>query len=229
MTRSGVVDTSAVETGSGSRRADPTEPGAPAAGSTPPARTPDPSPRRDALLVALALAVGLAVRVVYSVGDHVVVSPDEATYLTTGLRLWAGHGFTTLSGGAELHFPPGLPFVLGGVHELLGGDPHTATQVVNVVTTTLVILPIAGIASLVAGRRAGVLAAWIAALCPATAVLALSAGGSAGLFTLLAVTALWLGLRCTAWRPRSRASARPAPDCWSVARTSRDRRVSCTR
>lgn len=92
--------------------------------------------------------------------------------------------------------------MLGGVHELIGGDPHSATLVVNVVTTTLVILPIAGIAALVAGRRAAVPAAWFAALCPATALLALSAGGSAGLFTLLVVTAVWLALRCTSWGPR---------------------------
>jgi hypothetical protein len=161
------------------------------------------SDRGSALLIALAVLVGFALRVIGSIGDHVVVSNDEATYLTTGLNFWGGHGFTTLSGAAELHFPPGLPFVLGGVHELLGGDPHTATLVVNVVTTTLVILPIAGIAALVKGRRAAVLAAWFAALCPAIAILALSAGGSAGLFTLLVVTALWLALRCTPWRPRS--------------------------
>lgn len=155
----------------------------------------------SALLIALAVLVGLVLRVIGSIGDHFIVSNDEATYLTTGINFWGGHGFTTLSGAAELHFPPGLPFVLGGVHELIGGDPHTATLVVNVVTTTLVILPIAGIAALIAGRRAAVLAAWFAALCPATAVLALSAGGSAGLFTLLVVTALWLALRCTSWRP----------------------------
>lgn len=193
MARSGVVGTSAVEIDSARRSPDRSEPRARTA-------QPDASARRDASLVAIALLTGLAVRIVYSIDDHVVVSPDEATYLTSGLNIWNGHGFTTLSGVAELHFPPGLPFVLGAVHEILGGDPHTATLVVNVVTTTLLILPIAGIASLVAGRRAGVLAAWVAALCPATAVLALSAGGSAGLFALLVVTALWLGLRCTSWR-----------------------------
>jgi Dolichyl-phosphate-mannose-protein mannosyltransferase len=156
--------------------------------------------RRDALLIGLAVLAGLVLRVIVSLGDDVIVSNDEATYLASGINLWNGNGFTALSGGAELHYPPGLPFVLGGVHQIIGGDPHTATLVVNVVTTTLVILPIAGIASLIAGRRAAVVAAWFAALCPATVLL--NAGGSAGLFTLLAITALWLGLRCTSWSTR---------------------------
>ena len=67
------------------------------------------------------------------------------------------------------------------------------------------ILPIAGIAYLVAGRRAAVLAAWIAALCPAITFLPLSAGGSLGLFSLLTVTALWLGFGCAYWSPRRAA------------------------
>src|SRR5262245_23337392 len=106
--------------------------------------------RRGGWLVGLAVLVGFVVRVLYCIGDDVVVSPDEANYLTAGINLWSGNGFTTLSGGAQLHFPPGLPFVLGGVHELIGGNPHTATLVVNVLTTTLVILPLSGIARMVA-------------------------------------------------------------------------------
>ncbi len=207
MARASVVDTAVNEAAGPPSTELADRAGAP--GEAPaPGSDPGDAPRRwsfdrgSALLIALAVLVGLALRVIGSIGDHVVVSNDEATYLTTGLNFWAGHGFTTLSGSAELHFPPGLPFVLGGVHEILGGDPHISTLVVNVVTTTLVILPIAGIAALAAGRRAAVLAAWFAALCPATAVLALSAGGSAGLFTLLVITALWLALQCGSWRPR---------------------------
>jgi hypothetical protein len=153
----------------------------------------------DTVLVMVALAFAFIVRALLIPGDH-TVGTDEATYLTSGLNWWAGHGFTTLSGGAELHYPPGLPFLLGGVHELIGGDPHTATVIVNLVTSSLVILPIAGIANLIAGRRAAVLAAWIAALCPAITFLPVFAGGSAGPFTLLVITALWLGLRTATMR-----------------------------
>ena len=157
------------------------------------------SRRHDALLLALAVVVAFVVRAILVPGDH-VVGTDESTYLTSGLNFWAGHGFTTLSGVAELHFPPGLPFLLGGVHQIIGGDPHTATVVVNLVTSTLVILPIAGIAGLIAGRRAAVLAAWIAALCPAITWMPVFSGGSAGVFTLLVITALWLGLRSATMR-----------------------------
>lgn len=200
MTRVGVTDTALNETATPSTPTDLTEvEQIGGVRSTVPAE-PDPVPprRHEALFIALAVLVGFAVRVIFAIGDH-IVSTDESTYLTSGINFWAGHGFTTLSGGAELHFPPGLPFLLGGINQLIGGDPHTATVVVNLVTTTLLILPIAGIASLIAGRRAAVLAAWIAALCPAITWLPLSAGGSAGLFTLLALTALWLALRAGSW------------------------------
>src|SRR6476659_1346231 len=200
MTRVGVTDTALDETATPSAPTDLTEvEQIGGVRSTVPAeRDPVPPRRHEALFIALAVLVGLAVRVIFAIGDH-IVSPDESTYLTSGINFWTGHGFTTLSGGAELHFPPGLPFLLGGVNQILGGDPHTATVVVNRLTTTLLILPIAAIASLIAGRRAAVLAAWIAALCPAITWLPLSAGGTAGLFTLLALTALWLALRAGSW------------------------------
>ena len=155
---------------------------------------------RAAAPLVLAVAVGFVVRAIFAAGDH-IVGADESTYLTSGLSFWAGHGFTT-SGRPELHFPPGLPFLLGGVHELVGGDPHTATVLVNLVTTTLVILPIAGIAYLIAGRGAAILAAWVAAVCPAITWFPLAAGGSLGLFTLLTVTAAWLGFECARWSLR---------------------------
>ncbi|MGZ4736869.1 MAG: ArnT family glycosyltransferase [Acidimicrobiia bacterium] len=151
-----------------------------------------------ALLLALAVFVGVVVRASLAVGDH-VSSPDEASYLISGLNFWSGHGFTTLAGTPEVHFPPGLPFLLGGIHELVGGDPHSATSIATIVTSVLVILPLAGIARLVAGRRAAVLTAWIASLCPALAIVPLGSGGSAGPFTLLVITALWLALRSRSW------------------------------
>jgi 4-amino-4-deoxy-L-arabinose transferase-like glycosyltransferase len=142
----------------------------------------------------VAVAVGFGIRLFFGAGND-IVSADETAYLTSGLNFWSGHGFTTLSGGAETHFPPGLPFLLGGVHQIIGGDPHTAMTIVNLLCTTLVLLPLAGLARLVSGRRAGVLAAWLVALCPALVALPLYSGGSAGPFTLFAATALWLALR----------------------------------
>src|SRR4249919_1009027 len=160
------------------------------------------SRRTYAILLLLAVIVGAGIRVFFSAGND-IVSADETAYLTSGLNLWAGHGFTTLSGAAETHFPPGLPFVLGGLHEILGGDPHNAWTFVTLLSTTLVLLPIAGITRLVAGRRTAVLAAWIAALCPALVVVPLYSGGSSGPFTLCLVTALWLALRSPSWSPRA--------------------------
>jgi hypothetical protein len=158
------------------------------------------SRRTYALLLLLAVVVGVGVRCLFVVGDH-VSSPDETTYLTSGLNWWSGHGFTTISGAAEKHFPPGIPFLLGGIHEVVGGDPHTSTNIAAVLTSALTILPLAGIARLIAGRRAALLAAAIAALAPALTVLPLSSGGSAGPFTLVVVTSVWLALRARTMRP----------------------------
>jgi 4-amino-4-deoxy-L-arabinose transferase-like glycosyltransferase len=155
--------------------------------------------RTYALLLVLAVAGGAALRLLFL--DAHVSSPDEATYLTSGISWWQGHGFTTISGSPELHFPPGLPFLLGGIHEVVGGDPHTATNIAAVLTSALTILPVAGIARLMGGRRVALLAAAIAALAPGLVVLPLTSGGSAGPFTLLVLTTVWLALR--SWTARS--------------------------
>jgi 4-amino-4-deoxy-L-arabinose transferase-like glycosyltransferase len=155
--------------------------------------------RTYGLLLLAAVAVGVALRILFL--DAHVSSPDEATYLTSGIHWWQGHGFTTTSGAPELHFPPGVPFLLGGIHEVVGGDPHTATNVAAVLTSALTILPVAGIARILGGRRVALLAAAIAALLPGLVVLPLTSGGSAGPFTLLVVTTVWLALRSWTARP----------------------------
>jgi 4-amino-4-deoxy-L-arabinose transferase-like glycosyltransferase len=152
-----------------------------------------------AVLLAVAVVGGIALRILFL--DAHVSSPDEATYLTAGINWWQGHGFTTISGAPELHFPPGVPFLLGAIHEVVGGDPHTATNVATVLTSALTILPVAGIARLLGGRRVALLAAAIAALAPGLVVLPLTSGGSAGPFTLLVVTTVWLALRSWTARP----------------------------
>src|SRR5215207_5851595 len=116
--------------------------------------------RTYALLLAVAVVGGVVLRTLFLDGH--VSSPDEATYLTSGISWWQGHGFTTISGAPELHFPPGLPFLLGGIHQVVGGDPHTATNIASVLTSALIILPVAGIARLMGGRRVALLAAAIA-------------------------------------------------------------------
>src|SRR3954451_22594580 len=156
--------------------------------------------RAYALLLAVAVIGGIALRALFLDGH--VSSPDEATYLTSGISWWQGHGFTTISGSPELHFPPALPFLLGGIHEVVGGDPHTATNIAAVLTSALTILPIAGIARLMGGRRGAVLAAASAALVPGLVVLPITSGGSAGPFTLLVVTTVWLAVRAATARPR---------------------------
>lgn len=144
-------------------------------------------------LLFLVLIVAFGVRLVFALTDN-APSTDETAYLQSGLSLWEGDGFER-EGRAELHFPPGLPFVLGGVAQITG-DAHEATVIVTLITGTLLLLPLAAIGRRVCGDRAGLAAALVAAFCPALTTLLVDGGaGSEAPYTLALATALWLALR----------------------------------
>ena len=142
--------------------------------------------------VALAVLVGLAVRVALAVSDDVITN-DASAYLRSGESLWAGHGFRR-EGHPELHFPPLYPTVLGGLERLLG-DPTRAMVAATLVASTAVLLLVASLARRLGGDRAGVAAVCIAALAAGlTDVPVTSGSGNEVVFVLLVLSAIRLGI-----------------------------------
>jgi hypothetical protein len=132
------------------------------------------------MAVLAPIVVGVLIRLVFAYTDN-VVGPDEAAYLGTGANIWGGHGIT-YRGSPELHFPPLLPVILGALAKITP-EPHHATVLVTFVASCALLLIIGALAWRISGRRAGVLALWVAALSPGIGVnLARGTGGSEAIF-----------------------------------------------
>lgn len=160
-----------------------------------------PSPLRPFLgRLVPALAVGFTIRLAFAVMDR-VPSVDETAYLGSGLSLFAGDGFTR-GGSPELHFPPLVPTLLGGIAQLTP-DPHHAGVIVTLVAGTALLVPLAAIVRRAGGDRAGVYAAWIGAIGYGLAVEpARGGGGSEAIYTLLVLCALWAAVSIEPGRRR---------------------------
>ncbi|MEY2426738.1 MAG: hypothetical protein QOI61_2310 [Actinomycetota bacterium] len=132
------------------------------------------------MAVVVPFAVGVVVRLLFAYTDN-VVGPDESAYLGTGTSFWSGHGLT-YRGSPELHFPPLLPVLLGGLAKVLP-EPHHATVLVTFLASVALLPILAALAWRIGGRRAGVLALWIVALSPGLGVnLTRGTGGSEALY-----------------------------------------------
>jgi hypothetical protein len=153
--------------------------------------------REIPVAVIAPLVVAVMLRVVFAYTDN-VVGPDEAAYLGTGHNIWHGHGIT-YRGSPELHFPPLLPVVLGFLAKLTP-EPHHATVLVTFLSSVALVPILGALAWRIGGRRAGVLALWIAALSPGLNVnLARGTGGSEALYTALLCGAALLAVGHGAW------------------------------
>jgi 4-amino-4-deoxy-L-arabinose transferase-like glycosyltransferase len=119
--------------------------------------------------IAAAVAAGAAVRFAYLFhGAPALVGGDGFDYHLSSLRLADGLGYTAAFGevGAEYaHHPPGWVTLLAGVAEL-GGRSMWAHQVTGLVIGLGVILVAGLVGRRYAGRRVGVIAAFIAAAYP---------------------------------------------------------------
>ncbi|HET6954583.1 MAG TPA: glycosyltransferase family 39 protein [Acidimicrobiales bacterium] len=145
--------------------------------------------RRFALLVAAAVIAGLALRIGIALTDD-APSTDETAYLRSGIALVEGDGFTR-GGRPELHFPPFVPFLLGASDRVLG-DPHTGTVVLTCLASAALVVPLALLARRLAGERAGITTAWVAALAPGLSTTLVNRGaGSEAEYLLLVVSAVW--------------------------------------
>ncbi len=145
-------------------------------------------------------AVGVVVRALFSYTDN-AVGPDEAAYLGTGANMWSGNGIT-YRGSPELHFPPLLPALLGGLARLTP-EPHHATVLVTFLASVALLPILAALAFRIGGRRAGVLTLWVAALSPGLGVnLARGTGGSEALYTAVLCGAALVAVGSGRWDDR---------------------------
>ena len=149
------------------------------------------------MAVVAPIAVAVALRVLFAFTDN-VVGPDEAAYLETGRNIWDGKGIV-YRGHAQLHFPPLLPTILGGLAQITP-EPHHATVLFSFLTSVGLVAILGAIAWRVAGRVAGVLVLWIAALSPGLNVhLARGSGGSEAPYAFLIFAAALVAIGSGRW------------------------------
>ncbi len=157
--------------------------------------------RYDVPMAYLApFVVGVVIRVAFAWTDN-VVGPDESAYIGTGLNIWRGKG-VVYRGQPQLHFPPLLPAILGGLAKVLP-EPHHATVLLTFVTSIALMAILAMLAQRIAGRSAAALTLWIAALSPGlSATLARNAGGSEGISAAVMFGAALLAIGSGKWDDR---------------------------
>jgi hypothetical protein len=149
---------------------------------------------------AAPFVIGVLIRVAFAWTDN-VVGPDESAYIGTGLNIWRGKGIV-YRGQPQLHFPPLLPAILGGLAKVLP-EPHHATVLVTFVTSIVLMVILAALASRIAGRSAAALTLWIVALSPGlSATLARNAGGSEAISAAVMFGAALLTIGTGKWDDR---------------------------
>jgi 4-amino-4-deoxy-L-arabinose transferase-like glycosyltransferase len=118
---------------------------------------------------ALALAAGLALRL-WFVANQARISGDTLIYGNIA-RNWMQHGvygFTVLQGvpAPTLIRLPGYPLFLMACFRIFGVEHYSAVMYVQTVIDLCSCLLIAALSRRLFGRRAGMAALWLSALCP---------------------------------------------------------------
>ncbi|MGE5199330.1 MAG: hypothetical protein ACM3H9_06795 [Rhodospirillaceae bacterium] len=131
-------------------------------------------------VVWLAVAVGIAARLAFSLGYWVgkPLTHDEREYLLLAGNIAAGRGFAYLQADGNLapgeHFgrAPAYPAFLAGVMRLTGARPEAsapplrAIRVAQAALGGVIVWLVAWLAGKAAGPRAGIAAGWLAAVYP---------------------------------------------------------------
>ncbi len=125
--------------------------------------------QKTALLVALALAAGLALRL-WFVGHAARIDGDTLLYGNIA-RNWMQHGVYSFTQAPGSPVPtlirlPGYPLFLMACFRLFGVEHYTAVMYVQCMIDLLTCLLIAALARRLFGRRAAMAALWLSALCP---------------------------------------------------------------
>lgn len=156
-----------------------------------------------------ALIVAVLLRLLWIARAHTYPAPlmDQGFYDDVARRLAGGLGYTTSEGVPTATFPPGYPFLLAAAYRLFGPSV-AAAQTLNVACAAGVVLLTYALGRHFAGRRAGLVAAWLIALLPGQ-VLWPALVMSELPFTLALLASLWLFARGLAGRSWSALPVRP--------------------
>jgi len=128
--------------------------------------------RQIELCAASALALGLALRIWFI--SHVARIAGDTLIYGDIAKNWLEHGVYGFSQSAAGPVPtlirlPGYPLFLAFSFRLFGVEHYTAVMYVQVAIDLLTCLLVAALAGRLFGRRVGLAALWLAALCPFTA------------------------------------------------------------
>jgi 4-amino-4-deoxy-L-arabinose transferase-like glycosyltransferase len=146
---------------------------------------------RATRLVVAALVVGLLARATFALvyWQDRPLTVDQVEYLMLADRLREGEGLTYPPGERRLMRSPGYPIFLAAVGSVVPGE--SAIRAVQCLLGMIAVLQVALMARRLGGARAGVLAAWIAALYPPL-VFEPAYILTEPLYTVLALGCLWL-------------------------------------
>jgi hypothetical protein len=127
-------------------------------------------------------------------------TPDGYEYLRGGESLWAGRGFLSMTGSAQLVFPPLYPLASGAVASVLG-NPVLAGRLASFVASAVSVLLFYRLARATVPHVAAVLASLLYVCWPMRLALS-SAVMTESLFVALILAGLvsWVHPRPSAWR-----------------------------
>jgi hypothetical protein len=147
------------------------------------------------LRVPIALACGaLAVRIVWLLlQGGGPITWDGAEYARTGANILHGLGFVGMHGTTMFTFPPLYPLAIAAMM-LVTRHAETAGIAISLLAGAALVFPVYGLAALMYGRRAALVAGTIVAFLPFAVDLSVVVL-SDSLFTLLAASALYTLVR----------------------------------
>jgi 4-amino-4-deoxy-L-arabinose transferase-like glycosyltransferase len=151
------------------------------------------SDRRGEVLAVLAILAAAALLRLALAGLDRVIKWDEPDYLTLGINLFAGRGYTT-GVVPELHYTPLYPIITGLLYQIVR-NAQWASNIVYIVAGTLLILPIYAIARRIYGVRVAIITAVLLVAYPALSASVLYWGTmTEPLFLLLVYCAYYAAL-----------------------------------
>ncbi len=176
--------------------------------------------KRLTLILLLALIARIALLASAGGRPSRLFTPDSHDYVTLARSLTDEHAFRR-DGRPEIFRTPGYPVFLAGMRYLsrLTGsavEPWRLAIYVQIALDVLLVALTFELAELLLGRRVGLVAGALQAICP-VAVVASCRVLSDGLFALLLTTAVWLTvrhLRSGGWRELLVAAVALAAACY---------------